>query len=185
MDNGNNEWTDSISDQVRRLTAMTNQLVTLSRLDEDSMSNYPFVNLSLTEIAKESVGAFAPTFEKNGFKFTSEIDNDLSIRGNRNLLNELFYILMDNALKYAKNNGEINLSVKKNKNRIEISCSNDIEDEEIDVNQVFERFYRSPHSNKKEGSGIGLSIAKEIADLHKAKITANIKNQKINFLIVF
>ena len=185
MDNGNNEWTDSISDQVRRLTAMTNQLVTLSRLDEDSMSNYPFVNLSLTEIAKESVNAFAPTFEKNGFKFTSEIDNDLSIRGNRNLLNELFYILMDNALKYAKNNGEINLSVKKNKNRIEISCSNDIEDEEIDVNQVFERFYRSPHSNKKEGSGIGLSIAKEIADLHKAKITANIKNQKINFLIVF
>ena len=185
MDNGDNEWTESISDQVRRLTTMTNQLVTLSRLDEDSMSNYPLNSLSLTEIAKESVNAFAPTFEKNGFKFTSEIDDDLMIKGNKNLLNELFYIFMDNALKYAKEKGEISLTVKKNKNRTEINFVNDIEDKEVDINQLFERFYRSPHSNKKEGSGIGLSIAKEIVDLHKAKITASIKDEKIHFNIVF
>ena len=185
MDNGNNEWTESISDQVRRLTTMTNQLVTLSRLDEDSMGNYPFTNLSLTDIARESVNAFAPTFEKNGFKFTSEIDDDLMIKGNKNLLNELFYIFMDNALKYAKEKGEVSLTVKKNKNRTEINFVNDIEDKEVDVNQLFERFYRSPHSNKKEGSGIGLSIAKEIVDLHKAKISASIKEDKIHFNIVF
>ena len=185
MDHGENEWTDSISDQVRRLTSMTNQLVTLSRLDEDSMSNYPFTTLPLTAIAKESINAFVATFEKNGFKFTSNIDEDLTIKGNRYLINELFYIFMDNALKYAKPNGEINVSVKKNKNRVEINFDNDIEDDEVDVNQLFERFYRSPHSNKKEGSGIGLSIAKEIVDLHKAKITASIKDQKIYFNIIF
>ena len=185
MDHGENEWTDSISDQVRRLTSMTNQLVTLSRLDEDSMSNYPFTTLPLTAIAKESINAFVATFEKNGFKFTSNIDEDLTIKGNRYLINELFYIFMDNALKYAKPNGEINVSVRKNKNRVEINFDNDIEDDEVDVNQLFERFYRSPHSNKKEGSGIGLSIAKEIVDLHKAKITASIKNQKIYFNIIF
>ena len=185
MDHGENEWTESISDQVRRLTTMTNQLVTLSRLDEDSMSNYPFTNISLTEVAKESVNAFAPTFEKNGLLFSCDIDNDLTIRGNRHLLNELFYIFMDNALKYAKEKGEVSLSVKKNKYKTEINFVNDIEDDEVDVNQLFERFYRSPHSNKKEGSGIGLSIAKEIVDLHKAKITASIKNQKIYFNIVF
>ena len=185
MDHGENEWTDSISDQVRRLTSMTNQLVTLSRLDEDSMSNYPFTTLPLTAIAKESINAFAATFEKNGFKFTSNIDEDLTIKGNRYLINELFYIFMDNALKYAKPNGEINVSVKKNKNRVEINFDNDIEDDEVDVNQLFERFYRSPHSNKKEGSGIGLSIAKEIVDLHKAKITASIKDQRIYFNIIF
>ena len=185
MDHGDNEWTDSISDQVRRLTTMTNQLVTLSKLDEDSMNNYPLSNISLTEIAKENANAFTPTFEKNGLKFFSNIDDGLSIRGNRNLISELFYILMDNALKYAKPNGNIYLSVKKNKNKVEINFVNDIEDNEIDVNLLFERFYRSPHSNKKEGSGIGLSIAKEIVDLHKAKIVATIKNQKIHFIIVF
>ena len=185
MDHGENEWTDSITDQVRRLTTMTNQLVTLSKLDEDSMKNYPLSNISLSEVAKESTNAFAPTFEKNGFTFSSDVDDGLTIKGNRNLINELFYIFMDNALKYAKAKGEVNLSVKKNKNHVEINFSNDIEDDEIDINQLFERFYRSPHSNKKEGSGIGLSIAKEIVDLHKAKISASIKNKKIYFIIVF
>ena len=92
---------------------------------------------------------------------------------------------MDNALKYTKEKGFINLSVKKNKLRTEIVFSNDIEDDEMDVNLLFERFYRSPKSNKKEGSGIGLSIAKEIVDLHKAKINVFIKNQKIFFVINF
>ena len=185
MDHGDNEWTDSISDQVRRLTSMTNQLVTLSRLDEDSMSNYPLTNLALTELAVESINAFIPTFEKNEFKFTSEVDKDLTIRGNRHLINELFYIFLDNALKYPKPKGEISVSVKKNKNKVEINFANDIEDNELDVDQLFERFYRSPHSNKKEGSGIGLSIAKEIIDLHKAKINTSIKDNKIYFNIIF
>ena len=185
MDGGSNEWTDSISDQVRRLTTMTNQLVTLSKLDEGTMQNYPFSIISISEIAKESISAFAPTFEKNNFKFSSDVDDGLSMKGNRNLINELFYILMDNALKYAKDGGEISLSVKRNKNKTEINFVNDIEDNELDTSLLFERFYRSPHSNKKEGSGIGLSIAKEIVDTHKGKISASIKDQKIRFLITF
>ena len=185
MDHGDNEWTDSITDQVRRLTTMTNQLVTLSRLDEDSMSNYPLSVISVDKIAEENINAFKPSFENNGFKFSSEVEKDLTIKGNTYLINELFSIFLDNALKYAKNNGSVNLSVKKNKYKVEIIFSNDIEDNEVDVNQLFERFYRSPRSNKKEGSGIGLSIAKEIAELHKAKISASIKDNKIYFDIIF
>ena len=185
MDHGDNEWTDSITDQVRRLTTMTNQLVTLSRLDEDSMSNYPLSVISVDKIAEENINAFKPSFENNGFKFSSEVEKDLTIKGNTYLINELFSIFLDNALKYAKNNGSVNLSVKKNKYKVEIIFSNDIEDNEVDVNQLFERFYRSPRSNKKEGSGIGLSIAKEIVELHKAKISASIKDNKIYFNIIF
>ena len=185
MDHGDNEWTDSITDQVRRLTTMTNQLVTLSRLDEDSMSNYPLSVISVDKIAEENINAFKPSFENNGFKFSSEVEKDLTIKGNTYLINELFSIFLDNALKYAKNNGSVNLSVKKNKYKVEIIFSNDIEDNEVDVNQLFERFYRSPRSNKKEGSGIGLSIAKEIVELHKAKISASIKDNKIYFDIIF
>ena len=184
MDDVNNEWTDSIEDQVRKLTAMTNQLVTLSKLDEESIKRNSFESLSLTEIANESITAFGPTFEKEGFKFSIDIDEGVAIKGNRNLLNELFYIFLDNAFKYTKANGEIVLKVKKNKYKIEINFENDIEDIEVDVNQVFERFYRSPHFSKKEGSGIGLSIAKEIVDLHKGKISASIKGQKIVFNIL-
>ena len=93
---------------------------------------------------------------------------------------------MDNANKYATPKGEIGLSIKKdNKNKIKVTFYNDIEDDEIDVNQMFERFYRSPNSNKKEGSGIGLSIAKEIIDLHKGKVKTSLKDNKIYFEITF
>ena len=186
MDHGDNEWIDSIDDQVRRLTIMTKQLVTLSKLDESDLKNFPFTNLSLSKIANESVSSFLPLYEKNNYKFNSDIDEDIEIKGNNNLINELFYIFMDNANKYATPKGEIGLSIKKdNKNKIKVTFYNDIEDDEIDVNQMFERFYRSPNSNKKEGSGIGLSIAKEIIDLHKGKVKTSLKDNKIYFEITF
>ena len=187
MDNGENEWTDSICDQVRRLTMMTNQLVTLSKLDEGNLNNYPFTLFSLSKLAKESADAFAPTYEKNGFIFNNGIDENIDYKGNQYLINELFYIFLDNALKYTSAKGEIDFKVKKNnKNRIEILFSNHTDDNEVDVDQLFERFYRSPHSNnnKKEGSGIGLSIAKEIIDLHKGKVSVSLKEGKIYFNII-
>ena len=186
MDHGKNEWTDSIQDQVKRLTVMTNQLVTLSKLDENNSKNYPMSMVSISEIAQESVNAFTPTYQTRGFKFNSEIAPNVRVNANKNLINELFYIFMDNSLKYTKEKGEINFSLKKNnKGKVEIVFSNDIEDDEIDVNQLFERFYRSASVNKKEGSGIGLSIAKEIVELHKGKVSASIKDNKIYFVIIF
>ena len=188
MDHGDNEWTDSISDQVRRLTMMTNQLVTLSKLDEGNLKNYPFSLFSLSKVAKESADAFVPTYEKAGFTFKCDIEEDIDIKGNQYLINELFYIFLDNALKYTTPKGEIIFNVKKNnKNKLEINFINDTDDNEVDVNQLFERFYRSPHANnnKKEGSGIGLSIAKEIIDLHKGKVSVSLKDGKISFNIIF
>jgi len=186
MDNGDNEWTESIADQVRRLTMMTNQLVTLSKLDEASFKNYSFTVFSISQLAKESFDAFLPSYEKQGFKVKVDIDEDVDVRANKYLINELFYIFLDNALKYTSSNGEIIFQVKKNpKNRLEMLFANDTDDQEVDVNQLFERFYRSPRNNKKDGSGIGLSIAKEIVELHKGKITTSIKDGKIYFNILF
>jgi len=184
MDHGKTEWTESIHDQVMRLNSMTKQLVTLSRLDEADMNNYPFSEFSISQLAKESVDAYAPTYKNKGFKFTSDVATDVTFRGNKYLINELFYIFFDNALKYTKSNGEVNFTMKKTPNhKVEIIFSNDIEDNEMDTEQLFERFYRSPNSVSKEGSGIGLSIAKEIVDLHKGKISVAVKDNKIYFTI--
>ena len=185
MDHGKSEWTESIHDQVIRLNAMTKQLVTLSKLDEGNSTNYPFSEFSLSKLAEESVDSFTPTFKSKKITLNSDIASDINMRGNMYLINELFYIFFDNALKYTKNNGEVNLRVKKNSNRKnEIVFFNDIEDNEIDTNLLFERFYRSPNSVTKEGSGIGLSIAKEIVELHKGKISVSIKENKIYFTII-
>ena len=185
MDNGKNEWTESIHDQVNRLTSMTNQLVILSKLDENDLKNYPFEDFSLTKLSNECIEAFLPTYQKNNYTFAKNIEENLGMHGNRYLINELFYIFLDNALKYTKPNGEVGVRVSRTNKRISIIFYNDIvENHQIDTNQLFERFYRSPNANKKEGSGIGLSIAKEIVELHKGKISANIKDNKIIFTII-
>ena len=185
MDNGSNEWTDSIKDQVNRLTVMTNQLVTLSRLDESNKENYPFEVFSLSEIVNKSIEAFIPLYEKQGLSLKYDISEDIDVKGNESLINQLIYILLDNANKYAKDKGEIFVSLSKNsKNQTLLNVSNDIEeDSQIDVEQLFDRFYRAPTA-KTSGSGIGLSIASEIVKLHKGQITAHLENNKIYFEVI-
>ena len=185
MDNGANEWTDSIKDQVNRLTVMTNQLVTLSRLDESNKENYPFEVFSLSEIVNKSIEAFIPLYEKQGLSLKCDISEDIDVKGNESLINQLIYILLDNANKYAKDKVEIFVSLSKNnKNQTLLNVSNDIEeDNQIDVEQLFDRFYRAPTA-KSSGSGIGLSIASEIVKLHKGQIAAYIENNKIYFEVI-
>ena len=184
MDNGKSEWTESIHDQITRLTNMTNQMVTLSRLDEGNLKSFPFESFSISSTLQTSVDSFKPSFEKLGFKIKCDIEKDLECFGNKYLIDELFYIFLDNALKYTKSNGAIKIQLLKVNNKVQINFSNDIDDNEIDIKNLFERFYRSPNSSN-PGSGIGLSIAKEIVKLHKGKINASTNEDKIIFSITF
>ena len=107
--------------------------------------------------------------------------------GNKNLINELIHIFLDNSLKYTGGDNKNSYFVvsKNNKGKIEMRFSNTInKDDEVDIKQIMDRFYRSP-SNVKEGSGVGLSIAKEIIDLHKGKIVVDKNISTLSFIITF
>ena len=184
MDNGKSEWSSSIKDQVDRLTKMTNQLVILSRLDEEDLSKFPFEEFSLSSLANNCVDTFSPSFKKEELNLDVDIKENISINANKFLIEELFFIFMDNALKYAYK--EVGVSLEKDKkDRVLLTFYNDVsEDYEVDTNLLFERFYRSPNTSKK-GSGIGLSIAKEIINLHKGNIKVSKENNILKFIITF
>ncbi|MCR4911078.1 MAG: HAMP domain-containing histidine kinase [Bacilli bacterium] len=187
MDNGKSEWSESIRDQLNRLTDMTNQLVTLSKLEEDDPSRFPFDDFSVNEVCKNAAESFMPSFKKEGIKFSYNITGNLTMHGNKNLIDELVHIFLDNSLKYTGGESKSSYFVvsENNKGKIEFRFSNTIDkDDEVDVKQIMERFYRSP-SNKKEGSGVGLSIAQEIINLHKGKIVVDKNNSSISFVITF
>ena len=187
MDNGKNEWTESIRDQLVRLTDMTNQLVTLSKLEEEDATKFPFEDFSINDVCKNVVDSFEPSFKKEGIKFSHNITGNLTMHGNKNLINELINIFLDNSLKYTGGDNKSSYFVinKNDKNKIEFRFSNTLDkNDEVDVKQIMDRFYRSP-SNKKEGSGIGLSIAQEIINLHKGKISIDKNNSVITFIVVF
>lgn len=187
MDNGKNEWSESIRDQLTRLNEMTNQLVTLSKLEEEDKTRFPFEDFSINEVCNKAIDAFSASFKKEDIKFSHNITGNITMFGNKYLIDELIYIFLDNSLKYT--GGEMKSSyfvVSTNvKGKIELRFSNTInKDEEVDIKQIMDRFYRSP-SNKKEGSGVGLSIAKEIINLHKGTIKIDKNVTSITFIITF
>lgn len=187
MDNGKSEWSESIRDQIKRLTDMTNQLVLLSKLEEDDPKRFEFNDFSVNEVCNNAVNAFSNNFKKEGIKFSANITGNLTMHGNRNMIDQLLYIFLDNSLKYTGGDNKSSYFTvsENNKGKIEFRFSNTIDkNDEIDIKQIMERFYRSP-SNKKDGSGVGLSIAQEIINLHKGTIKIDKNNNTISFLITF
>lgn len=187
MEKGKNEWSESIRDQLSRLNEMTNQLVTLSKLEEEDKSKFPFVDFSINNICHKAIEDFTPLFKKEKIKFSSNITGNLTMFGNEKLISELIYIFLDNSVKYTGGDNKSSYFVvsKNNKNKIEFRFSNTIDNnDEVDIKQITDRFYRSP-SNKKDGSGIGLSVVEEIVKIHKGKLKIEKNHNSISFLIIF
>lgn len=187
MDSGSSEWSASIRDQLSRLTEMTNQLVTLSRLQEEDPTKYPFEDFSLNEVCKKAVASFSPLFEKENIKFAYNFQGNVTMHGNARLIDELIRIFLSNSLKYTGGEQKSSYFVvsESAKGKIELRFSNTLDkDDQVDVKQIFDRFYRSPSSSK-EGSGVGLSIAQEIIELHHGKISTDKTDHVISFLVTF
>ena len=187
MDYGKSEWSESIRDQLNRLTEMTNQLVTLSKLEEDDPTRFPFNDFSLNDVCNKVAESFIPSFKKEDIKFSYHVSGNITMYGNRSLIEELINIFLDNSLKYTGGDNKSSYFVvsENEKGKIELRFSNTIDkNDEVDIKQVMERFYRSP-SSKKDGSGVGLSIAQEIINLHKGKISIDKNDSTICFIITF
>jgi len=180
MDAGKSEWTESIKDQVERLTNMTNQLVFLSKMEEDDIDNIMMDEIPISEMLSQALDTFSPAFSKANLKLDFSVEKGVTCKGNMNFIDELFQIFLENALKYTKEEGNVFVSLTKEKNKVYLTFENDVKNgSKIDAKQLFERFYRVDSQTK--GSGIGLSIAKEIVRIHKGEIKASVANDQIIF----
>lgn len=174
MKMGENEWTKSTANQVKRLAKLTENLVLLSRMEEEE-AKPEFVSFSLTDAVSETVSEFEGRIKAKQITFTKDIDDKLNLVGDEGNIRQLISILMDNAVKYTPVHGEIELKCYKEKKSICISLFNtakDIQTGKLDM--LFERFYRADKSRNSDvkGYGIGLSVAKAIVTRHKGKISA-------------
>lgn len=158
-----------IKNSADRMSHLTTQLLVLAK-SEPINGDYELVPVNLCQLARNTCMEWVPkALQKNidlSFKSTEDI---IYIKSDAILLRELFANLLDNAISYGVNNGNILVVLKKSP-----SLCLTIEDDgpgipDIETNKVFERFYRIPGSVG-NGCGLGLSIAKEIADLHKAQL---------------
>ena len=186
LEYADNEWIRGIQSQTARLARLIGNLVTLSRLNEEN----PFpvrAEFSLSDALWEVSEPFASLARAKGKRYSQNIEDGLSLTGDRTAVQQTVSILLDNALKYSTDGGCIDLTARHCGKRIEIAVANAIPPStKIDVSRLFDRFYRADesHSNAVNGSGVGLSIAKATVQAHGGRITASLAQDIITFRIL-
>ena len=178
---GDNQWLQNIQYENERMGLLVGQLLDLARTENvtPQMECIDFSRL----VAGETLPFESVAFEK-GLVLNSNITNGITVEGNSTQLKQLISILLDNAIRHSKPDGEVRLTLTKDHSIAEISVIN--MGEEIPAEhreRIFERFYRVDTARNGEDKhyGLGLAIAKAIVDAHHGHIEVNCYNGLVEF----
>lgn len=157
---------ENLHASVDRAAHMVDQLLSFTRLQADQIE---FKTIDLSALAGEVMKDISPLAVRKKIDLEADVAEALTVKGNKHALVIMLRNLIDNAIKFTPANGKITVSVFEKKHKVIIKISDTgpgIEDTEKD--KVFERFYRV--QKNKQGSGLGLSMAKWVCDVHAADI---------------
>ena len=175
LDNEDNEWIRSTQRQVANMRGLVNELIYLSRLDEED-SKLAFEPVDLSDLVRETADPFAGMAEFSGKAVETDIQEGVHMNGDRAALTRLVSILCDNAVKYAPDGDRIALTLRQNRREILFTVENGLNDlmSGDALSHLFDRFYRADQSRSREsgGFGIGLSVAWAIVEKHGGSIQA-------------
>lgn len=164
----------TIRKQALRLVTLTEDIIQLSQLDEAQPESISFEEINLSAIAEGCAESLEMNAKGKNIKINLELE-ECYINGNASLIEEMIYNLIDNAIRYNKENGYVKVSIKKQYN---MKAMLSVEDNGIGIpseyqERIFERFFRVDKSRSKEtgGTGLGLAIVKHIAQVHNAKLS--------------
>ncbi len=183
------EFAGTIYDESQRMITLVNDIIKLSKLDEKSISLEKEA-LSLREITREAMEVISPLAEKKNISLNLAGDSGL-INGVRPVIYEMVYNLIENAVKYNKENGIVSIKIEtiSESHRVIFTVQdNGIGIPEREKERIFERFYRIDKSRSRQlgGTGLGLSIVKHAAKYHNASILVNSKEgEGSTFTVIF
>ena len=165
------EFAGDIYREARRLIDLVNDIIRLSRLDENSKL-FETEQVDLYDLCDEIIANLQNVAERQNVTFTLSGEH-VTINGVWQILNEMVYNLCDNAIKYNRPGGTVDVSVHRDGGSVRLTVRDTgIGIPYADQPRVFERFYRVDKSHSKEvgGTGLGLSIVKHGAQYHNARL---------------
>lgn len=184
--NGADSLTSTIQAQLQKMSTLVNEMLSLSKLSNQKETVNIFGEFDLSHIVCNTALYFESLAYENQKYIETNIQENIGYTGISENIEELVGILLENAIKYSDENAHIKLSLFKENGVVILNCTNPCKNFKLDsCKHLFERFYRgdTSHSDKTSGYGLGLSIAKEIAIIHKGEISASYKDGDF-FIIV-
>lgn len=192
IESGESEWTQSIHEQVARLTALTERLVFLARMDEGS-AGFTMTSIDLSEAVDKAAAPFESVVVSRGKRLSTSIACGVRAHADAAAVAQVVELLLDNATRYASEGSVIELSLLaasrgQGKGAAELVVSNAVDElPEGDLDRLFDRFYRVDvsRSSKTGGSGVGLSVVRAIAEAHGGSASVCGHGNQITFTVRF
>ena len=182
----NAKYIENIKYESDRMSKLIKELLDLSKLESD-IKEYNYKDENISKIVEKISLTFEGIAFENGIKIDTHIEDNIYFNSNKDDIEKLISIILDNTIKHSYKDTTIVVSMKKIKNTIDIEITN-TGDPIIkgDEEKIFERFYRADKSRNRSLNryGLGLAIAKSIVTNHNGVIKAFSASNKTTFKII-
>lgn len=168
------EFLSDINNEVDRLNRIINKLLSITKMDTDAEKNESnFELLELRGVVSDIVKTLYPLAKNSEIALNFIADSEVFIMGDKDTLFQAIYNITDNAIKYTKRYGEVNIIVESKEGEAHIVVrDNGVGMRQEDTEHIFERFYRVDKARAREtgGTGLGLAIANAAVKSHNGTI---------------
>ncbi len=166
------KWIESTEEEAQYMRGLVDRMLELAK-SEDMGTKAMLSDLDISELSQRVILQFEPVAFEKQVTIESDIALDVRVRAEMESYVRLIHILIDNAIKYSPEGGRITVRLAASKQTVKLSVHNEGEAiPEEDLPHIFERFYRADKARGTGGYGLGLSIAKNIAEAMGGKISA-------------
>ena len=160
-DEQKNAYIDKIIFNTRRLSDLVGNILLLSKVNNQTIS-LKASTFRLDEQVRQSILALESKWEKKEIEFDIDLD-EIEYTGYENLLSHVWLNLIDNAVKFSPQNGQIRIRLKQLAGSVTFSIwDNGLPIPEADIDRIFNKFYQGDNSHASEGNGLGLALVRKI-----------------------
>lgn len=164
-----NEYLDIIIEESKRLTSLATNVLNLSKIETQVILK-DIQRFNMGEQIRQSILLLDSKFESKNILLDVNIQ-DCYINGNKEMLNQVWVNLLDNAIKFNNKNGMVSINMKREEDNILITIiDTGVGINKEAINKIFDKFYQEDTSHATNGNGLGLSIVKKIIELHGGTI---------------
>ncbi len=174
------EFLGDINKEIDRLNSVINDLLTLVSMDSGE-ARVNMKNASLTDMLNETMRRLQPLAREKGIEMNASVAQGVTVSCDMMKLTQVFYNLMDNAIKYTGRGGEVRVElVRRDKKAVVRVSDTGIGIPKEDQLHIFDRFYRVDKARSREtgGTGLGLSIVKQVVLMHGGSISVTSEEEK-------